>query len=617
MADLAQGYHANIVLQANERLRVEADGAGTVEVIYGGPAGTTALNGESQTFGAYGVPAKLKLTTTSGNMSYRLVVDEYRDDGSVYVSEFASGAEVKAAIEGLRVQQEAGSPAGIGAVVRLPSREISVPPISISTMQSARGGGVGATILRTAANSVTAGQETAVLTVLADSRSARGNRGQGRLSNMTLDGNRQAIEAAFSVAPFTPASQYPIVHGYRADGDVKRAHAFGEVTISNPSGHGAIFSTNADQARGDLRCEGARGTAIKIVASSDIKLQRVGGNGSGLLHPADPTSLLIENSAPEITGGNDFWPDNNAPLGKYTAIVKASAGVFLEGATLTGHTMIKGKNAQGVSVRYGNTYHRLVACKFKHKVRPGTGAAAFTGSISGTTLTVTAMTAGYLMPGVVIDGSGVTAGTTITAIGTGLGGVGTYTVSASQTVSSRAMTGTEKPLNHYLRVEDADLVQLVAPMFDFDIATPLIDLPDYLISIGTEAGDSGRSGSVCIVGGSAIMEGGRPGATGGALLPRIGARKGLCDRPKALMINGLPFGSPAIIPAWQATSPDPALRTHIPFDGGTYNTADFPLGYLGRTVDSGGALDTAPATFVMPTIAALSSDYVYGLPVRF
>jgi len=62
--------------------------------------------------------------------------------------------------------------------------------------------------------------------------------------------------------------------------------------------------------------------------------------------------------------------------------------------------------------------------------------AIVTGSISGTTLTVSAVTSGTLKIGQTIEGSGVTDGTIIKAFGTGSGGAGTYTVSASQTVSS-------------------------------------------------------------------------------------------------------------------------------------------------------------------------------------
>ena len=78
-----------------------------------------------------------------------------------------------------------------------------------------------------------------------------------------------------------------------------------------------------------------------------------------------------------------------------------------------------------------------------HAVADGwasTGDTSFTGSISGTTLTVSAITAGSIQIGEVITGTGVTPGTRVTAFGTGTGGVGTYTVSVSQTVASTAMT---------------------------------------------------------------------------------------------------------------------------------------------------------------------------------
>jgi hypothetical protein len=65
----------------------------------------------------------------------------------------------------------------------------------------------------------------------------------------------------------------------------------------------------------------------------------------------------------------------------------------------------------------------------------------FTGSIATTTLTVTALLQGApLVVGMYVDGSSVTDGTYITAFGTGTGGVGTYTVSASSTASSTTMT---------------------------------------------------------------------------------------------------------------------------------------------------------------------------------
>ena len=66
--------------------------------------------------------------------------------------------------------------------------------------------------------------------------------------------------------------------------------------------------------------------------------------------------------------------------------------------------------------------------------------ANFTGSISTTTLTVTQVTSGTLAVGQQIFGVGIANSTVITALGTGSGGLGTYTISTSQTVASEAMS---------------------------------------------------------------------------------------------------------------------------------------------------------------------------------
>lgn len=66
-----------------------------------------------------------------------------------------------------------------------------------------------------------------------------------------------------------------------------------------------------------------------------------------------------------------------------------------------------------------------------------------TGSISGTTLTVSAVADGTIVAGATVTGTGVTAGTLIVSQLTGTtGGAGTYTVSASQTVSSTSIITT-------------------------------------------------------------------------------------------------------------------------------------------------------------------------------
>ena len=62
--------------------------------------------------------------------------------------------------------------------------------------------------------------------------------------------------------------------------------------------------------------------------------------------------------------------------------------------------------------------------------------AQFVGSVSGTTLTVTLMKSGTITAGQSLFGIGVTSETIITALGTGTGGLGTYTINLSQTEPS-------------------------------------------------------------------------------------------------------------------------------------------------------------------------------------
>jgi hypothetical protein len=69
----------------------------------------------------------------------------------------------------------------------------------------------------------------------------------------------------------------------------------------------------------------------------------------------------------------------------------------------------------------------------------GPAAATGTGSISGTTLTLTSVS-GLASLGNLIQGTGVASDTYITALGTGSGGTGTYTVNNSHTVASESLS---------------------------------------------------------------------------------------------------------------------------------------------------------------------------------
>jgi hypothetical protein len=92
--------------------------------------------------------------------------------------------------------------------------------------------------------------------------------------------------------------------------------------------------------------------------------------------------------------------------------------------------------------------HELTANQYIYTVGPGGMiGSAFTGSIAGNLLTVTAIASGALSVGQTISGTGVTAGTSITALGTAIGGnaqngVGTYQLNLPSTVVSSSLTST-------------------------------------------------------------------------------------------------------------------------------------------------------------------------------
>ena len=138
-----------------------------------------------------------------------------------------------------------------------------------------------------------------------------------------------------------------------------------------------------------------------------------------------------------VTLQNNLNIPSNALSLIQTAIVNAFAGLDGGPRTTIGSTVLAsryygpvlnlGSWAQVISIQLGILGN----------------AATFTGSISGTTLTVTSVTSGSLAVGQLLQDNGLLAsGTIITALGTGTGGTGTYTVNNSQTVASETMTAT-------------------------------------------------------------------------------------------------------------------------------------------------------------------------------
>ena len=142
----------------------------------------------------------------------------------------------------------------------------------------------------------------------------------------------------------------------------------------------------------------------------------------------------------QFTGGNfngDTFTGNHFVGGDFTGTFSGS-GLAV---TLPYGSFYDTTNQAGGSIATEYPM-RLATADISNGVSVGSRSAAFTGSIALTVLTVASGLTGLVFPGMLIAGTTVTANTYVVVQLSGtLGGVGTYTVSVSQTVTSRALTG--------------------------------------------------------------------------------------------------------------------------------------------------------------------------------
>jgi len=145
----------------------------------------------------------------------------------------------------------------------------------------------------------------------------------------------------------------------------------------------------------------------------------------------------ISNVDYEFMFGNDgsCW-QINLTNGSYTRTQVCAAGVLSGTSSALAqwqNTVVLIIDPNGYWSWNGSTLTNLNSpITVTAKIDNGSGSA-------GTVLNVTA-TSGNVSVGSAVTGSGVTAGTYITAVGTGTGGIGTYTVNTSQLVASESMT---------------------------------------------------------------------------------------------------------------------------------------------------------------------------------
>jgi hypothetical protein len=139
----------------------------------------------------------------------------------------------------------------------------------------------------------------------------------------------------------------------------------------------------------------------------------------------------------------------------------------------------------------------IIAAAFNHND------ANFTASQSGNVLTVTAVASGALAVGQVVAGAGVTAGTKITALGTGTGGTGTYTVDSSATIASEAMTAGALTVA-FDSVSSAFVLTDGTPGADSTITTADVSSAATALKLTTATGATTSQGAVAATPASAM-----------------------------------------------------------------------------------------------------------------
>jgi hypothetical protein len=151
-------------------------------------------------------------------------------------------------------------------------------------------------------------------------------------------------------------------------------------------------------------------------------------------------------------------PNNNPP---YSATGDGTSGIYIWGAQLekgrsaspyvatVASTVTRPTTATSTISNYSHTinqpqYISYDAANNSIRFDRNETFANFTGSISGTVLTVSAVSSGTIVNGMALSFTGNTPPTYITSFGTGTGGAGTYNINKSVTQGSIAMTGAYK-----------------------------------------------------------------------------------------------------------------------------------------------------------------------------
>lgn len=170
----------------------------------------------------------------------------------------------------------------------------------------------------------------------------------------------------------------------------------------------------------------------------------------------DPLTGNLNTIAPKTLFTASIAAGGSAGVADVMTVSAVSAGLLGVGQIVTGvgvepATIISLGTGTGFTGTYNlSTINQqtVSSVAMSAPAIPQPAFAASVGHIAGTTLTITTLTSGEVLVGQQVYGTGILPNTVITALGSGTGGTGTYTVNNSQTTTNPiAITG---PVNLFV-----------------------------------------------------------------------------------------------------------------------------------------------------------------------
>lgn len=160
-----------------------------------------------------------------------------------------------------------------------------------------------------------------------------------------------------------------------------------------------------------------------------------------------------------------------------------------EAFTLLNYMLDQWSNESMMVFKKEEVLHELVGNQYQYTIGPGGQVGCvFTGSISGNTLTVTAIASGAMSVGLNLTGTGIMAGTQITSVisavpGSSSSSLGTYNVNLSQSIGSTTITGSA---SRPLKINSAIVRITTQPNGPLDYPVAVINVEKYEL-IGLKA----------------------------------------------------------------------------------------------------------------------------------